>query len=181
MKRFLLLLCLCLSAPLTARAATARLMSEKQMVKAAVVIARGTVLSAVPRRHPSGLIVTDVTLKVDRLLKAGDQGSTVRFTELGGTLDGKTLQVPGASSFTPGEDVVVFLEQGGESLVELGVGAGKYRVFREGSRTLVERQVGQVFFAPVEDPKAVTAPRPNVTGPEPLEVFEERIAAEALE
>jgi hypothetical protein len=176
-----LALLLCILVPGVALATTVRLQSERQMTAAAAAIARGTVLSVTPRRHSSGLVVTDVTLRVERLLKAAAPVSTLVFTQLGGTLDGKTLHVPGQSSFTVGEEVLVFLERGGDSLVEMGVGAGKYRVLREPGGAAIERQLGRLAFAVVDGRKATRVQPPPVTGPEPLDVFEARIAAFLVE
>lgn len=173
--RWSLLLCL-LSAGV-AQATTVRLQSERQMAAGAAAIVRGTVVSVVPRRHPSGLVVTDVALRVDKLLKGSAADATLVFTQLGGTLDGRTLQVAGQSPFAVADEVLVFLEQGGESLVEMGIGAGTYRITRQHGEVLVERRLGRVAFAAVEGGRAVVAPPPRASGPEPLAHFEARIAA----
>ena len=118
-----------------------------------------------------------MTLRVDRALKDEAPASILQFTQLGGTLDGKTLRVPGTSVYGPGEEVLVFLERGGDSLVEMGVGAGKYRVFRQAGRSFVERQVGHLAFVVIEGRQGRMAPPPVATGPEPLDLFEARIAS----
>jgi hypothetical protein len=177
MKHSRLFLILFLTAPLETQAATARLLSEKQMTIVAASIVRGTVISSIPRRHSTGLIVTDVTLKVERLLKTDRPAASVQFTQLGGALGGKRLHVPGTSVYQVGEEVLVFLERGGGSLVELGVGAGKFRVLHQDGRALVERQLASLAFAVVDGRQSRVSPPPAATGPEPLDLFEARIAS----
>lgn len=176
-KHLRLFLLSCCLLPGVAAATTVRLQSERQMTAAAAAIVRGIVTSVTPRRHASGLVVTDVVLEVERFLKAAAPVTTLTFTQLGGTLDGRTLHVSGTSSFTVGEEVVVFLERGGDSLVEMGVGAGKYSILRERGTASVERRLGRAAFAIVDGRKAVGVPPPPPTGPEPLAVFEARIGA----
>jgi hypothetical protein len=177
MKHSWWLLALLFSAPLPARAATVRLLSEKEMTHLAASIVRGTVISSVSRLHPSGLIVTDVTLQVERFLKTDAPAATVEFTQLGGNLQGKRLNVPGTSTYQPGDEVLVFLERTPASLVELGVGAGKYRVDRAQGLPRIERQLGGAAFAVVAGRESRATPPPATTGPEPLDRFEARIAS----
>jgi hypothetical protein len=165
-------------APALAGATTVRHFTEKEMVAHAVVIVRGTVETVAARRHPSGLIVTDVTVRVARLLKASHSSERVTFVQLGGTLDGVTLNVPGRSEYRVGEEVLVFLERDEEDLVEVGVGAGKYSVIRGADGVArIERRLRGVSFVRY-DGRRGEAVEPPASGPENLEDFEARLVAQ---
>ncbi|MBI5509080.1 MAG: hypothetical protein HY903_10025 [Deltaproteobacteria bacterium] len=159
-----------------AAATTVRSYTEREMTAAAVSIVRGKVVEVRSRLHPSGLIVTDVSIRVERLLKADVLSEVVVFTQLGGVLHERRLTVPGTSVYAVGDAVLLFLEQGGEGLVELGVGAGKYQIYEAGGQTLVRRQLAGVAFAAVTKGPTTRALPPPVT-PEPLALFEARIAS----
>jgi hypothetical protein len=154
-----------------------RLYTEPEMVKAAVAIVHGRVAKVQPRLESSGWVVTDVTLEVTAMLK-GQKQSTVVLTQMGGTFGGMTTRVPGTSVYTPGEEVVVFLEQGGNgTLCEMGVGAGKFVVTRQGGQVLVQRRLGGVAFARVGAGGRAATPvePPKVQGPEALDAFIARL------
>ena len=54
------------------------------------------------------LILTDTQVEVDAWLK-GSGGRVITVTEVGGVLNGVTLENPGRAAFRKGETVVVFL------------------------------------------------------------------------
>lgn len=161
--------------PTAVGATTVRLHTEAEMVKHAAAIVRGRVVLVTPRWTDQGTIVTDVKVEVSRILKATSSRPTFTFTQMGGTLDGRTLHVAGTSAYEVNEEVLVFLETGGGSLVEMGVGAGKYRVDRSSGRAMVERQLRGLAFARVDNGRAVRTAPPLVRGPELLEALENRI------
>lgn len=168
-------------APTIAGATTVRFHSEAEMVDRAAVVVRGTVETVQARLHPSGFIVTDVTVRVGRLLKATASRERVRFVQLGGTINGITLNVPGRSQYRAGEEVLVFLERDGDDLVELGVGAGKYSIIRGADgAALAERELGHSSFVRYQGERgsAVSPPR---SGAEPLAQLEARLSARAGE
>lgn len=75
-------------------------------------------------------IVTDVEIQVTDTLK-GQPGSTVLVTQPGGTVGDIGQTVHGLASFTPGEEVVVFLERRGRVAFEVsGMAQGKFQVRR---------------------------------------------------
>jgi hypothetical protein len=73
-------------------------------------------------------IYTYYELDVEESLKGTVQGPSVSMRELGGEKDGIGMQVPGASHFDRGEDVVVFLgEKNLEGSYDVwGLSMGKY-------------------------------------------------------
>ncbi len=62
----------------------------------------------------------------------GELRATVVVSEPGGTVDGKTMVIPGAVQFTPGEDVVLFLYRTPVGYLRtVGYGQGKYSISRD--------------------------------------------------
>src|SRR5262249_53345560 len=75
-------------------------------------------------------MVTDVTIDVDEFIK-GKGNKTVQITQPGGEVEGIGQKVSGLASFTPGEEVVVFLaRQGSDRFMVTGMAQGKFRVER---------------------------------------------------
>jgi len=93
------------------------------------VVARGTVAKA-EARWEGKRIVTDVTLSVAATLK-GARAAQLTFVVPGGVADGVGMVVPGAPSFAPGEDVVVFLRRQAGAYAVVGLGQGKYHLARD--------------------------------------------------
>ncbi len=164
-----------LFAPMAVLATTVRLLSEPDMVAQSAVIVRGTVTGVATRLDHLGIIVTDVTVEVARLIKSDQSAERLTFTQLGGTVGERTLVVSGTSRYTPGEEVVVFLEHADRGLVELGVGAAKYSVARDAAGAMVRRELGGVGFVRMEGIRGVPT-EPPLTTPEPLTTFEARLA-----
>lgn len=71
-------------------------------------IFHGTCVDVRAELDPRGRIVTRYTFSVTEGLK-GVPGTSVELLQPGGTLGGRTLLVPGAASFTPAEEAVVFV------------------------------------------------------------------------
>ena len=84
-------------------------------------------------------IVTYVTFKVDDTLK-GDAGATYSIRMLGGTVDGRTMEVTDAPKFKVGDHDVLFVENNGSQFIPLvGIQHGRFRVQKDqtGRSTLV--------------------------------------------
>jgi hypothetical protein len=107
------LLVVCSWLPGGVDASMVRALSLEQLVAAAdhVVLARAEERQS--RRHLDGrLIVTDVSLRVERTLKGdAQQGGSLVATRLGGRLQDIALQVPGEATFALGQRAIVFLRQ----------------------------------------------------------------------
>jgi len=99
-------------APAPAHASVVLALGLEDLTRKADVIAL-----AVPTEHQSrmqarsGLIVTDVSLRVEQSLKGtAKAGQTLVATLLGGELDGVALAVPGEASLPLGQKLLVFLQ-----------------------------------------------------------------------
>jgi len=73
-------------------------------------------------------IVTYVTFKVDDALK-GDPGASYSIRMLGGTVDGRTMEVTDAPKFQVGDHDLLFVENNGSQFIPLvGIQHGRFRV-----------------------------------------------------
>jgi len=97
----------CLTA--TSEATTVVRMGLQEMTASSTSIVHGTVVGIESRwNEDATMIVTDVSVQVAESLK-GDRAGVVVVTQPGGTLDGLRTEVPGASAFELGDEVVLFL------------------------------------------------------------------------
>ena len=73
-------------------------------------------------------IVTYVTFKVNQALK-GDPGTTYSMRMLGGTVDGRTMEVTDAPKFKVGDRDILFVEHNGSQFIPLvGIQHGRFRI-----------------------------------------------------
>ncbi|CAN5412810.1 hypothetical protein BH20VER3_BH20VER3_20970 [soil metagenome] len=76
-------------------------------------------------------IVTYVTFKVADTLK-GDAGATFSMRMLGGTVDGRTMEVSDAPKFKVGDHDLLFVENNGSQFIPLvGIMHGRFRVQKD--------------------------------------------------
>jgi hypothetical protein len=139
-----LLLCLPASATTMLRA------DLPELAQSADTIVHGTVRRVESRWSGDGRrIVTDVEIQVTESLK-GQAGGSVVVTQPGGRVGDIGQSVSGLASFTPGEEVVLFLERrGAQAFRVAGMAQGKYQVQRsaEGTRALaVPEPTGDVLL-----------------------------------
>lgn len=74
-------------------------------------------------------IVTEVHFAVERLLKGSHLDATATLTLPGGTVEGRTLRVPGVPSFTVGERAIVFVAPDGVAFAPVvGLDQGVFRI-----------------------------------------------------
>ena len=156
-------------------ATTVKWMSEEEMMRGAAAVVRGKVVR-IDTRYDNKLIVRDVEIQVDRWLKGKHkQSPTLTFLLLGGTLDGRTLNLPGNSTYDMGEEVLLFLEYDGSTLVEMGVGAGKYAIHRSGGQAEIVRELGHHSFVQTSVAGQFKTFMPKPVEPENLADFEKRM------
>jgi hypothetical protein len=95
-------------------------------------------------------IYTDVSITVTRgLAGSAKVGDTISVRCEGGSVDGIGMKVYGAAGFTPGEDVVVFLEQRGSYRYVVGMSQGKLEVVPDAKGVLrLRRNLSEVAFLP---------------------------------
>lgn len=76
-------------------------------------------------------IVTFVTFKVDDALK-GEPGASYSIRMLGGTVDGRTMEVTDAPKFKVGDHDMLFIENNGRQFIPLvGIQHGRFRVQKD--------------------------------------------------
>ena len=122
---FFLLLSLAASATTMLRA------DLPELAQTSDAIVHGTVRRVESRWSGDGRrIITDVEIQVTEALK-GQAGGTVLVTQPGGRVGDIGQRVSGLAAFTPGEEVVVFLERRGKQAFRVsGMVQGKYQVQR---------------------------------------------------
>jgi hypothetical protein len=128
---------LCLAAG-TAEATVVPWMGLEEVTGQAEVVVLGKVETTESRWSDDGrIIVTEVTVSVERALKGGPRATVVVETP-GGTLGDRTLVASGAPVFARGERVVLFLREagdgarpGGGRLAVVGWSQGRFRVRRD--------------------------------------------------
>jgi hypothetical protein len=102
------------------------------------------------------LIYTKITVYVSSYIKraggAEQEGSLIELRQLGGTMDGKTMMVPGMPSFQPDEKVLLFLRRDPKSSLHgvVGLAQGKYEIRTEPSsgREYIVQSIGDVSLFP---------------------------------
>jgi hypothetical protein len=102
-----------------------------------VVVARPETQSS---RFSKGLIVTDVTLRVSRVLKGTTlPGATLIVTHLGGSVGQLALDVPGAAHFAQEQSAIAFLRrtEGRPELQVVGMSQGVLPILGEGPNAQV--------------------------------------------
>jgi hypothetical protein len=106
-----------------ALASVVKALSLEDMTRKADVIVVGVGAEAQARRNDDGrLIVTDVSVDVQQVLKGGAKaGDDVIVTLLGGSLDGLGLSVPGEASIPIGKPALLFLYRSGKEGRDLRV------------------------------------------------------------
>jgi len=124
-----------------AAASTVRALSLEELTRKADVIVVGVADEAQSRRHIDGrLIVTDVSLHVEQVLKGSASATdTLIVTLLGGALDGVGLDVPGEASLPRGQRALVFLQHAPRShdLRVVGMAQGVMPIETQGQTLMV--------------------------------------------
>ena len=157
-----------------AHATVAPYMGLEDLERGGEVVVVGSVEMADSGWSEDGrLIVTRITVKVDRAIKGGPR-ERVTFEVPGGTIDGQTLVASGAPQFRKGERVVLFLDRGGSVEERLGVvgwNQGRFAIERDPRthRDLVRQPGGGTLYV---DAQGRPARRdPQLAGPRELGDF----------
>jgi hypothetical protein len=103
-------------------------LAEKTRVAPVIVHAR---VERVESRWeiPNERIETLVSLRVIEDIKGDtENGTLVTLRQSGGEIDGVRAAPIGMSTYTVGEEVIVFLEPLGPHLIEIGIGIAKYSI-----------------------------------------------------
>jgi len=178
MKRTLLLVLLL--AGLASAAVVVRL-PLPDLVSRSELILEGRCLSVRSERDPEGLILTVVSVLVDRGYRGTDPGQRVEFRLPGGEVGDDGLVVPGVPTFREGEEVFLFLTPPSPRGVRLPVGLaqGKLRIVRDpgtGERRL-ERSLAGVDLVDPATGRLVDAPEAETRSYEAFRAEVERLVA----
>ncbi|MGH7822004.1 MAG: hypothetical protein ACREQ9_19755 [Candidatus Binatia bacterium] len=134
MKRTIALASLLALIALPAAASQFKAFDREAQVKGSDLILVGHVLSTRSEWAPNrSAIYTDAEIAVDEVWKGLPASDRVVVRTVSGTVDGVTLEVEGAARFTEGEEVLVFLHDGGGVLTPWGMAFGKYEIVGSGA------------------------------------------------
>lgn len=122
-------------------------------------------------------IVTDTEIAVSQAVK-GEVQKTIVVMQPGGEVGDVGQKVAGVALFTPGEEVVVFLERRGERYFVVGLGQGKYKVQRSSDGKAAYAVPPSELGATLVDPVTREHVSPE-SEPVRLEVFLQQVAAAA--
>ncbi len=136
--------------PAASLATVVKALSVEQMTAIARVVVHGSV-SHVEAHWDDGhrSIWTYSEIVVRETLK-GTKSSTLLIKQPGGVIGAVGQQVAGAAQFTPGEEVVLFLEPAVDepnAFVVLAMSAGKVTLEDSGTRKLAKRDLKGLSFA----------------------------------
>jgi hypothetical protein len=148
-----------LGATTVASATTMIPLTIEQLTERASAVVRGHTVATHSAWDGHGRIVTHATVQVEQSYAGGaTPGASLDVATYGGTVDGTSMLVIGAPSFSVGEEVVLFLApQGalGNGIAELG--QGKFEVQRDaaGQALLTRRALEGVDFVRGAAPEPV--------------------------
>jgi hypothetical protein len=118
-----------LATPRQAQATSLKKMTTVQMVDASDLIVRGTVAETWTELEENGKIWTRAQIDISRVYKGEGQLETIVVDQLGGHYAGVTMHVEGATRFSHGEEVVIFLDELKSGHISpLGMFSGKWTV-----------------------------------------------------
>jgi len=116
-------------APCDAAATTFMKTTLEQRVEMSDVIVRGTVAEVWTERDDQGVIWTRAQVEVSDVLKGDSDLETVVVDQVGGEWAGMHMAMPGASRYSPGEEIVVMLDELESGyMAPVGMFQGKYTV-----------------------------------------------------
>ncbi len=130
-----------------ARATSTVELTTEQLVDAADIIVHGTVAEVWSELEDDGLIQTRAQVEVGEVLKGDPGAATLVVEQPGGSYAGRTMVVPGTARFSPGEEVVLFLQESHGDIGLVGLRQGKFTVRLDPST----REPVVVRFAPPAD------------------------------
>jgi hypothetical protein len=144
------LLVLALLAPLSALASVVLSMSMEELAARAPLVVRGTVHRVDTQWDEAHTGIWTTSEVVVREVLKGPQRTTVLVKQPGGTINGFSQRVSGVATFTPGEDVVLFLEpavDAPDAFVPYAMSAAKVSLVEKGGQTIATRDLSGLSFA----------------------------------
>ena len=112
-----------------AQATTLMEMTTEEMVDMSDLVLRGTVSETWTEMGENGRIWTRAQIDVDHMYKGDGDIDTVVVDQLGGHHAGVTMHIEGATRFSIGEEIVIFLDELESGRISpLGMFTGKWTV-----------------------------------------------------
>ena len=156
----------------TARAATLLAADLAQLVKMSDYVVLAKAESRTSRKQASsGMIVTDVRLRVQSALKGATKpGESITATLLGGTIGDVGLHVSGEAIIPDGRGVIVFLRRAGNGELNVsGMGQGVLSIAGQGGTAMVMPAAPDAALVQPDDQGKLQPSEPQaLPGPQPL-------------
>jgi hypothetical protein len=153
-----LVFALALFAPLAAFATVVLSMSMEEMTARAPLVVRGTVHRVDAQWDEAhAKIWTSTEVVVSEVLK-GQTRTTVLVRQPGGTVGGFGQHVSGVAVFTPGEEVVLFLEPAVDdagAFVPMAMSSSKVSLVQKNGQRVAQRDLSGLTFARLGDKKLI--------------------------
>ncbi len=160
--------------PVFALATTMLSLSVDGLATGADSVVRGKVVSVVPRwTMDHARIITDTTIEVSETWK-GAATRQVVVMQPGGEIGDVGQHVEGIARFSPGEEVVLFLEaRGAERFTVAGMAQGRFRVEKQSDGTMQARQdqCGDLYTVDAATRQPVSRPPISL----PVEALKQRV------
>jgi len=138
----------------------------------------GRVVSVRSGRDTAGLPSTWVTFAVDQVIKGkiGGELTMKQFGTMTPLSDGSMVRLPGLPSYTPGEEMVVFLsgESDGGFCSPIGLAQGKFPIVRRGGEATVRATVENIGI--LQSVHRLQTTRAQFTGDVTLNDFLDQVA-----
>jgi len=154
------------------RAATLLAVDLAQLVKMSDYVVLAKAESRTSRKQQSsGMIVTDVRLRVQSALKgATKQGESITATLLGGTIGDVGLHVSGEANIPDGRGVIVFLRRAGNGELNVsGMGQGVLSIAGQGGSAMVMPAAPDAALVQADPQGKLQPSEPQaLPGPQPL-------------
>ena len=148
----------------------------EQMTKESTVILHGRVeAQQVVQEAGTDRILTLTAVEVLNSVKGIEKNETITIYQVGGTLNGRTLNVIGALEFEKGEEFILFGVRFEEMIVSYGMGLGKFAVSEKAGKKFVVPEFGDVHRVEPDGKGGYKSAINKKPTPEPLEAFLGRV------
>ncbi len=156
----------------SASAATLLAVDLPQLVKMSDYVVLAKAESRASRKQDgSGMIVTDVRLRVQTALKGATKpGESITATLLGGTIGDVGLHVSGEANIPDGRGVIVFLRRAGNGELNVsGMAQGVLSIAGQGGSAMVMPAAPDAALVQPDDQGKLQPSEPQaLPGPQPL-------------
>lgn len=142
-----------------AMATTLLAMDVPMLTRESDLVVRGVVVRSQARwTKDQRRIMTDTEVQVSEVLKGNATEKTLVVMQPGGAVGDVGQMVHGVATFTPGDEVVLFLERRGDRTFVVGLAQGRLVVDRSGSEPMVRGGEEELMLLDAKTHQPVPSP-----------------------